>query len=195
MRRPAHLFNFSYNSNRAIIGFEFMTHIKASMLPLIEQDPTSLSFGFLSDSIQLHLNVLQAQVVHCGAWRFVFQIVGESHRVLIYQEDILVHQEVLACIPLVAQDCQHYAQFASLQDYQLQAQPYQFDIRFSTENVPLFSQVDMEVDFPQLHGVTPVTQLRWNDTGKSMRWWTLHLYPRSTDTVTVLTYSEYTYSR
>ncbi len=164
------------------------------MLPLIEQDPTSLSFGILSDSIQLQLNVLQEQVVTCGDWRFVFQIVGESHRVLIYHNDTVLQQEVLACIPLLAEDCQHYAQFEHLQDYQLNTSPYQFDIRFSTENVPLFTQVDMEVDFPQLHGVTPVTQLRWDDTGKSMRWWTLHLYPRSQDTVTVLTYSEYNYS-
>lgn len=164
------------------------------MLPTVEQDPTHLSFGLLRDDIHLDLTVIQEQIVETGEWRFVFHIVGESHRVLIYHHAQLHHQEVLACIPLLAEDCAYYAQFAELQAYQLNVKPYQFDIRFSTETMPLFTPANLEVWFPTVYGVAPVTQIRWADNGQKMRWWTLHLYPRAHDTVTVLTYSEYNYS-
>ena len=164
------------------------------MLPTIEQDPTNLSFGILRENTRFDLTVLQEEIVGVAGWRFVFQIVGESHRVLVYQNQQLQYQEVLACIPLLPEDCDYHASFGELQDYHLVVAPYQFDIRFSTETMPLFTQPDMEVRFPKMHSVTPVTQLRWEDNGHSMRWWTLHLYPRRHDTVTVLTYSDYNYS-
>ena len=163
------------------------------MLPTIEQDPINLSFGLVKANIHLELTVLQEHTVNINNWQFVFQIVGESHRVLVYYKGQLQQQEVLACIPLRADDCVHHATFDQLQNYQLDADSYQFDIRFSTEIVPLLTQVDMEVGFPQVYGGYPVTQLCWEDNGHLMRWRTLHLYPRAHDTVTVLTYSEYNY--
>lgn len=163
------------------------------MLPTIEQDPTHLSFGLLHDTPIHDLTVLQENQVKAGRWQFVFQIVGESHRVLIHENDKLCQQEVLACIPLVAAECEDHVVFSQLQDHVLQANRYQFNIRFSVETVPLFIQPDMEVWFPKVHGIAPVTQLRWADDGQMIQWWTLHLYPRAKQTVTVLTYSEFNY--
>lgn len=159
------------------------------------QQPNDLVLGIFNKPLAIPLTVLQEGILHLGLWRFVFQIIGESHCVQIQKDGNLVWQEVLACVPLVAADCTHYRSFDTLDSHHFSDKAYSIQVGFAiseTQPLPLLDAPDLEVLFPTRVGQPPVTQIRWERLGKVMvRWWTRHVYPGEGQTVVVQSYSEF----
>lgn len=155
----------------------------------IHQHPTELVLGVLT-SQQLHnLTIVQSEQVNAGRWAFEFQIIGESHRIIARYNNVVVLQEILACVPLAADDCHHFKRFATLGAHTFRQDSYGMEIWFSEEPVPLLEGANLEVWFPAVHHSQPVTQIKWDVLPNGIRWWTLHLYPLQTRTITVLSSS------
>ncbi|MCI0709660.1 MAG: hypothetical protein L0154_05795 [Chloroflexi bacterium] len=155
----------------------------------IHQQPTNLVLGVLTSGHLHNLTVLQAEGVNAGCWSFEFQIIGESHRIIVRRDNLVVLQEILACVPLVAADCHHFKRFTRLGVHSFRQDSYGVDIWFSEEPVPLLEGANLEVWFPAVYHQQPVTQIKWDVLPNGIRWWTLHLYPLQTGTITVLSSS------
>jgi hypothetical protein len=132
---------------------------------MIDQRPTDLVLGIVRTEIGYPLRCLQQAECILGAWRVIFRIIGESHVARVEHDGRLVFQEILACIPLTADECHHW-------------QP------FDQVRVGFSSQIDearpyhMEVRFPGVDGRKPVTRIGWQAQTAHLTWWTLHTYPQ-----------------
>ena len=166
----------------------WVRRIKINM-KTIHQHPTELVLGVLTNQQPHNLTVLQSKQVKIGRWSLDFQIIGESHRVIARYDTFVVVQEILACVPLVADDCRHFKRFATLGAHSFRQDAYEVAIWFSEEPVPLLEGANLEVWFPVVYHSQPVTQIKWDVLPTGIRWWTLHLYPLQTGTVTVLSSS------
>ena len=155
----------------------------------IYQQPTDLILGVLTGQHLHNLTVLQNKQVKMGDWSVEFQIIGESHRVIARHAGTVKFQEIMACVPLVAHDCYHFNTFPHLNAHSFRRDVYGVEIWFSDEPVPLLEAADLEVCFPAVHDRQPVTQIKWEVLSHKIRWWTLHVYPLPSQTITVLSSS------
>jgi hypothetical protein len=153
------------------------------------------------------LTVLAERVVTLGLWRARFVVIGESHFVQVWhttrvaldqaaapkmasQEAAL--QEVLACVDLPTVGAVHHHLCADLADHTLDVELptlwYQIKLRFHTTPPTGWADVGADglaLDFPQTHGQTPRTRIRWqcdNAAAADFAWQTLHSYPQADGT-------------
>jgi hypothetical protein len=153
------------------------------------------------------LTVLAERVVTLGLWRARFVVIGESHFVQVWhttrvaldqaaapkmasQEVAL--QEVLACVDLPTVGAVHHHLCADLADHTLDVELptlwYQIKLRFHTTPPTGWADVGADglaLDFPQTHGQTPRTRIRWqcdNAAAADFAWQTLHSYPQADGT-------------
>lgn len=151
---------------------------------MVYQQPTDLILGILPTDTPLNLNIIQSQQVMMGAFSFTFEIIGESHRVRVALHNQLVMQEILACVPLVAEDCWHYHPFKMLQNHSFARQRYQIVVYFSRTPIHLVAP-QLTVQFPMIGGQIPLTQIGWKQHNEAIRWSTLHIYPNRQSTTYV----------
>jgi hypothetical protein len=147
--------------------------------------------GVLTTEIALPLQVLKAQTWAYKRWRFYFQIIGESHLIRVERDGNLYFHEILACVPLDPTACQHAQPFRELAEHRYQQHNYQVRVAFSTEAHPedRLGERGLEVRFPRVHRVTPVTRIQWARRGDQIVWWTLHTYPAFDQVIYVRSWS------
>lgn len=162
------------------------------MIQSVQQKPTDL---ILANTTQFpsSITVLKQQSVSIGAWSFMFQIIGESHIVTVtYKQKSLFH-EMLACVKINADHCQHHHPFSELQTHTYMKGLYQVSVEFAETpswDIPKQTETDhIEVNFPPICGQTPVTRILWQLTDNILSWWTLHVYPERDITTFVHTKS------
>jgi hypothetical protein len=101
-------------------------------------------------------------------------------------------QEVLACVDLPTVGAVHHHLCADLADHTLDVELptlwYQIKLRFHTTPPTGWADVGADglaLDFPQTHGQTPRTRIRWqcdNAAAADFAWQTLHSYPQADGT-------------
>lgn len=150
------------------------------MILPVHQNPADLSLNVLNTRIDRPLTVLKQQMLQMGAWILHFHIIGESHLVTIEYEGGLVLCEMLACVEVEADACQHQHRFSDLASHCFQQPGYSIAVEFGDcyEDVPVEADGVLEVSFPQIADQTPITRIVWTQVAEhSVRWHTLHVYP------------------
>jgi hypothetical protein len=159
----------------------------------IHQRPQDLILGIVQTELSYPVKPLQSAVYDAGLFRLQFQIIGESHIVRVECAGAPVFHEVLACLPLRAEQCAHWHRFADLRPHTYQAGRYCVEVQCDSTpdgwSPPAQPQQQLEVHFPLVNGQTPVTRVAWAQIDTTTYWWTLHTYPAINDTVYVYTAS------
>jgi len=155
----------------------------------ILQYPTDLVFAVLNRDVSSELTVLKTQQVMVDDYSIQFAIIGESHCItVLYQEELLM-QEVLACteIPAILQAQSH--KFAKLEPYCFTATGYRSRVWFADRYNTLGWQPQhhIRIDFPEMFGQIPFTEIGWTVEDDSIQWRTTHVYPLKTHTTYVYT--------
>jgi len=152
-------------------------------LKLVNQTPADLVLAVMSHTLPANLQIIEQAQMTRGAWRVDFRIIGESHAISVYYDDVPVMHEVLACVDVEAHSCAHLHPFSTLQAHQYaDSGGYQVQVDFNEMPawaLPAESVSMIRVDFPKVFGIAPVTQIQWKATATGVRWWTLHTYPLS----------------
>lgn len=159
----------------------------------ILQYPTDLVFAVIAEDVASKLTILKTASIAVGDYHIDFAIIGESHCITVSRDGQFIMQEVLACteIPQILQAQSH--KFAKLEPYGLSLVGYRSQVWFA--NVLTAdewqAQHHIRMDFPDMFGQIPFTEVRWAIDGQSIRWRTTHVYPLETHTTYV--YSETTF--
>lgn len=148
----------------------------------ILQYPTDLIFTVMTDDVSNLLTILKSQQIHQADYVIDFSIIGESHCITISYQEQLILQEVLACtdIPRILQADSH--KFVKLEPYQCKRPNYQSHIWF-TEQKQIHHwqpQQTLRMDFPEMFGEIPFTEIAWQINESSIQWRTTHVYPLET---------------
>lgn len=167
--------------------------MKTELTQPILQYPTDLVFAVLEYDVSSLLTVLKREIVHIDDYCFQFAIIGESHCITVEHEGCLIRQEVLACtdIPAILQANSH--KFAKLNMYQYQEQDYETRVWF-TDTLDVMdwdNQSVLRMDFPEMFGQVPFTQVQWQIAQRTIAWRTTHVYPLETHTTYVYTASQF----
>lgn len=144
----------------------------------VHQNPTDLVLATAADLNDLTLTVLRCEELRVGAWRFAFHIIGESHVVTVKHHDQSVWCELLACIDIHKQACDHHHAFTDLSNHVYRLPGYQVEVKFSDNAGAAFGAEALEVHFPEIYGHTPVTRIEWTQDAGVVGWRTLHVYPQ-----------------
>jgi hypothetical protein len=150
-----------------------------SIQTTILQHPQDLRLAVLQDDNLSGLTILQKAEVRCGAWAFVFAIIGESHFVRVTHGGQFIMQEVLACVELPENVRGHTHALDTLARHQYHAERYAVGIDFAYQEMHAPTDYDgmLEYAFPETYGVTPITRICWWQEVDRLRWQTLHTYP------------------
>lgn len=151
-----------------------------SNLVSIPQNAQDLVLALVEHDALPSMRVLLAESVEIAAWRFDFAIIGESHYVRISHEGRLLMREILACLPLKAEDCKLYQPFSVLEPFAYQESAYQVAVGFESR-LPVWTQKQdsLSYQFPVTHGKVPETRIQWQIHAGQLRWQTLHSYPEA----------------
>src|SRR5687768_584771 len=133
-----------------------------SNLVSIPQKAQDLVLAVVENDALPSMRVLLSESLQLAAWRFDFAIIGESHYVRISHEGRLVMREILACLPLKAEDCKLYQPFGNLEPFAYQESAYQVAVAFESR-VPVWTQEEqcLSYQFPVTHGKVPETRIQW----------------------------------
>lgn len=148
-------------------------------LAAIHQQPNDLVLAITPPTTQVAMTVLKQTTQHYGDWICNFVIIGESHCVNIAHPARPGIQEILACVEVPADACQHTYAFPNLDMHDYRADGYDTSIRFGLHPAwkrPNTSFPHLIYDFPQLYGQTPRTAIFWHCHANKLTWWTLHTY-------------------
>jgi len=115
-----------------------------------------------------------------------FCIIGESHFVVILRDDRPVLSEILACVDIPPRLCFHHHRFGDLMAHHFRQPGYEVSVEFEQLRQGDLADVSggtagssLELQFPRIHGQTPITRIEWtNVTDSKMEWRTLHIYPQ-----------------
>jgi hypothetical protein len=169
-----------------------MTTPPRPVLPVVYQRPHDLALIVSAGELRppTPLRILAQETALCGAWRFTFHVIGESHWVQVAQGSTPILQEVLACIPFDPAACLHHHRFADLGAHGFRRDAYQVQVRMGLAGVDWQPQGTLRVEFPAIYGQRPFTYLQWRQvapvevrgqaapaTVPRMEWYTLHTYP------------------
>lgn len=167
--------------------------MKTELTHPILQYPTDLIFAVMEHDVSSLLTVLKTEVVRMGDYIIHFAIIGESHCITVTHRGQFIRQEVLACtdIPAILQANSH--KFAKLDLYQHEEHGYEVRVWFADalETMDWENQGLLRMDFPEMFGQIPFTQVQWQVTPSSIRWRTTHVYPLDTHTTYVYTTSQF----
>ncbi len=162
---------------------------KSKLTHAVLQHPTDLVFAVTDTSVLHLLTVLKTQTITLDDYTIQFAIIGESHCITVSHQDQLVTQEVLACtdIPEILQAHSH--KFVKLEPYQHTNQAYRARIWFTDRLQDDFLKDcdELRLDFPEMFGELPFTQIRWKTSDTTIQWRTVHVYPLQTHTTYVYT--------
>lgn len=154
-----------------------------------QQSPRDLRLYIaLDESLQPSLQVLAQQTIQAGTLDVCFQIIGESHYVLLSKQGGVVLQELFACVALMPGTIWHQAEFQALSAYQFAADGYQITVGFSQTYPSRPAQ--LRVDFPTTRQQVPFTEIGWQHQENWLQWWTVHSYPGQRDTIFAYTTTE-----
>lgn len=157
----------------------------------ILQYPTDLVFAVTDKNALQLLTVLKTEEIHVDDYLIHFAIIGESHCISIYHQDTLLKQEILACtdIPAILQADSH--KFAKLESYDRSEHNYRARVWFSDklQLSSLENEHVLKLDFPEMFGEVPFTQIQWQSSDTQIHWQTTHVYPLGTHTTYVYTES------
>lgn len=167
--------------------------MKTQLTHPILQYPTDLIFAITQCDVSQQLTTLKTQTVKVADYTFEFTIIGESHCITLLHQNKFIQQEVLACtdIPAILQADSH--KFDKLDMYHYQKPNYQARVWFSDIYAELdrYQQDTLRMDFPEIFGQIPFTEIRWHSSQSMMQWRTTHVYPLQTHTTYVYTESSY----
>ena len=153
------------------------------------QHPTDLVFAVMDTDVMPLLTVLKIRSVMYGEYSIQFAIIGESHCITVFHKGQLITQEVLACtdIPDILQADSH--KFAKLEPYQHAKQGYRTCVWFaeSMQDDLFQAQDGLRMDFPEMFGHIPFTQIQWMTSETSIQWRTIHVYPLQSHIIYVYT--------
>lgn len=155
----------------------------------IYQKPNALVLGVIHGELPVALTILAQRWLTVGRWRLGFHIIGESHFVRIETAGAPPLHEVLACVDLPAAQLAHHHEFTDLTAHTYQAGRYQVEVDFTGNRPMPKNALFMQLEFPQVYGQIPLTQIHLEQTRQTVRWWTLHLYPELHNTTKVQTVS------
>lgn len=168
-----------------------------AILETVYQEPNTLALAVLPGDSPCPLTVLKKAVVQVDEWQFTFHIIGESHLIRVERNGQLMFQEVLACVPLAPQDCLHHHPFGDLENHHYQSEHYRVAVHFAERPVCCNRQIDpmdesqITVTFPEVCGQIPLTQVKWQIRERTIRWWTLHVYPHETGATEVRSFTHF----
>ncbi len=152
----------------------------------VYQLSSDLVLGVTNRELDNAVTILEQKTLDCGPWRFTFSIIGESHLVRIERKEVLVWQEILACVKLNTQELVHYHPLKKLGDHVWECGNYVTAVRCDEEPFKAWPADDsMQVDFPMVYGKAPFTRVSWSVVANTVRWQTLHVYPYARCTVNV----------
>lgn len=166
-------------------------------MEFIHQEATDLVLGIVTHPLPFRLQSLQSTDLIIEDWHFTFQIIGESHAVLVKKAERLVWQEILACIPLHPDACYHYQAFPQLAAHHFHNTHYKIGVTFrfnSAENLPLLENPQLSHTFPS-QSPAAITQISWQVAETWVKWQTVHSYPSDNQVITVHTASEFNYAQ
>ena len=145
----------------------------------IHQTPTDLTLAIMTNPPPVR--VLAHTTLRRDDWRVDLHIIGESHLISVYHAEALVLHELLACIPVSPVDCLHHHAMTSLTPHQYQRKGYAIHIHTDECTTLPSAQTNnaLNVTFPQVMGMTPVTRITWEIDAKKIIWRTLHVYPNT----------------
>jgi hypothetical protein len=157
----------------------------------VYQRPQDLVLGVTDRDVSHRFQILKRADVQTGALYVRFHIIGESHFVTVQNGGATLFHEILACVPLRADECWHLQRFSTLDAHFYRREAYQVEVTFGAKAVAMARSAQMiEVQFPRVYGVTPVTRVSWKQTRQRLYWWTLHTYPERAGTLYVQTASQ-----
>lgn len=167
--------------------------MKTQLTHPILQYPTDLVFAVMEADVSHLLTVLKTETVNVGDYTIRFAIIGESHCITVLHQKQLILQEVLACtdIPVILQANSH--KFAKLDMHHHIETDYQAHIWFADELIKADwdDQGVIKMDFPEMFGQVPFTQVTWQVSRSDIQWRTTHVYPLKTHTTYVYTESKF----
>ncbi|NDJ85896.1 MAG: DUF2617 family protein [Chloroflexi bacterium] len=157
----------------------------------VHQQPTDLVLTVIKGGPLLPATILQTATIAHGDWVITFEVIGESHRVVIERAGQVMMQEVLACIVLPPDLDAHHHRFDTLEPYTYQDGPH-YATRLSFLRSPqLLGSPRLSMTFPQIYGKYPVTQLDWHLRDGVLDWASLHIYPQLRGTIGVYSLSTF----
>ncbi|HEX2905946.1 MAG TPA: DUF2617 family protein [Phototrophicaceae bacterium] len=151
-----------------------------------QQYPGDLVLAVFARPLPVSVTVLAHSSFLLSGCRFVFNIIGESHLVSVERDTNPIFQELLACVPLTPEVCRLYHPFPDLQPFQTKTDTYTASVHFDTlpasadgltQYLRQQPAAALEVAFPAVDNITPVTRIWWQPTGDRVHWRTLHIYP------------------
>lgn len=163
------------------------------VLQPIEQQPEDLVLAVLRRPAPFNLRVLREQVISLGqGMQAVASVVGESHTLRLERGGDVILLEILACVSVPRDACQHYHPLRDLGAHDYAHDAYRTQVTFPGEpsSVPVGWNC-LSVTFPTVNGIRPVTRVCWQAQAQAFAWRTLHVYPRAGRCVYVETSSHY----
>lgn len=161
---------------------------------VVHQQPSDLVLALLGTTLPVPVTILAQDSLRLGGYRFVFNIIGESHLTSVERDGATIFRELLACVPLPPDACQLHHPFGDLQAFSTSNGRYTGAVHFvslpaSADALAAYLHAQpaasLEVAFPPIYHCTPVTRIWWHHVRGSVHWRTLHIYP-STDRITAV---------
>lgn len=168
------------------------------MIP--QQRPEDLTLIVMhTTQCPLDLYVLQARRVPVFGGVIEFRIIGESHWITVRHGQQVLH-EVLACVPVTVPDA--VVTHAFIPGAPCSHAEHGYAVMVAC--APLTPAIaawgrgsdSIEVVFPHPHGgdVLPFTRIWWQAEPFAIRWWTLHVYPGTHETLAVVSEGQYAWA-
>lgn len=164
------------------------------LLKAINQRPQDLKLAIVTeDKLPSTINLVEkSQII--DDWSIRFSIIGESHRVRIDYQGQFMMEEMLACITVPSENCQHYHGFDDLQAHDFEQAVYHVCVSMQRNRNPWQeAQNEISYSFPEINGIQALTKIQWHYTHSSVSWRTLHTYTDAGDILCVYSDSNYTF--
>lgn len=149
----------------------------------IVQHPSDLTLVLYDTLPDIPLQVIQQQPVTLPhGWRVTFNVITESHAVMLSHRDRVVFSEVLTCQPIGRTSALYRQLFNTLHAMTYTTPHHQVRVRFEVERDADYFMQDvaaLEVAFPRVHGQRPLTRVQWAQRGDVLCWQTCHTYPQA----------------
>lgn len=159
-------------------------------MQVVYQSPQQLTLALFDGQPTYPLTLLRSRRHRMGDWNVHFHIIGESHAVIFTHHGRPLFTELLACIPVSAEQCAYVHPFTTLDAHMMQRDNYQVQVTFdATTPSPLTNS--LELAFPPVWGRVPITRIEWEQTGSCLHWRTLHTYPNHLGETCVRTTSHF----
>jgi hypothetical protein len=154
----------------------------------IYQQPGDLILGLFDNELAVDPLILEQATVHHGPVTAHFQIIGESHIARIERDERVWFHETLSRLPLHAHECQHWHSFIDRRNHHFEQAGYRVQVAFQYDEMPprrTTGRSMIQVYFPPVFGLVPITRIEWQVSERALTWWTLHTYPEAMRTTYV----------